>query len=701
LIPSPSKNNSPFACSNPPTWLSQLVVLITFGVYISTINPALFQNDSPETITACFDLGISHPPSYPLHTLLGHLFSFFQIGNPAMTLNFFSAFLGACGVCLFATITWLLLSRMALSHNPKSTRFSLICVCLIGSFCFAFSKTYWSASLAAKGSIYILQVMIELCFFISLQHLLQKIQATNRSLIGTQFYFSIFIFGLGFANHWPTQMLLIPAIAALTLATLYPNKSKLLKALRLKHILTHFSFLFMVLSLYLYLPLRSHLYPSLNFGAPYTFRRFINSVSRLGYTRVETLASFVPTVFSTIQQKASYISDHFLTEFNFLFVILFFVGILILLRQGFKLQLLFLLFALLTAFLANLLYLQVNRIEFWHLDDHLLTMNWVTALLASSGAYFLLTTIHENVRKHSFSQIQFVIGLIVLSLLPFFIFLKHLPLNDNKREFLYTGYGMASLKSMDKNAIYFAEFDYDFFSLLYLTQVEHKRPDVRLILTPMLDRTYESELIAKQYPGLDDLIPFSSFLLRHPSNHPPIYCAFPNGPFSTFCLKQGLKFYFQPSGLLTNVFPYNSSFSKEKSIKSLNDFWEQYLITDKRSLNPINGLFLELCAHPYINEANYLKIVGNLDFWDIFYDHALGLIQENPWLAQTWSGRAEGDLLVGNKKEALTAFKTSAFEYLSVGMRKETILALQKAQNIDPTDLYLQNAIVQTESSPK
>ena len=648
-----------------------------------TINPALFQNDSPETITACFTLGISHPPSYPLHTLLGRLFSFFELGNPAMTLNFFSAFLGTCGVCLFALNTWLLLNRIALSQNSKPTSLSLICVCLAGSFCFAFSKTYWSASLAAKGSIYVLQVIIELFFFLSLQHLLKMIQNTSRPINGSQFYFFTFIFGLGFVNHWPTQMLLIPAAIALTLPTLNSNKLKFLKAFRTKHVLTYCSFLLTVISLYLYLPLRSHLYPSLNFGAPYTFRRFIDSVSRLGYTRIETTASFVPTAFSTIQEKASYISDHFLNEFNFLFIILFFIGIFILLHRGIKLRLLFLLFALLTTFLATLLYLQVNPIEFWHLDDHLLTINWVTALLASSGAYFLLNAIRENTQKYPFSKIEFVIGLTALSLLPFSILLNHFRLNDRKREFLYVGYGMASLKSMDKNAICFAEFDYDYFSLTYLIQVEHKRPDVQLSLTPMLNKPYESELIVKQYPRLDDLLPFSSFLLRRLSNHPPIYCAFPNGPFSTYCLNQGLKFYFKPTGLLINAFPYSSSVSKEKSIESLNDFWNQYLTVDRRSPNPINGLFLELCAHPYINEANYLKMSGDLTFWNIFYDHALSLIQENPWLAQTWSGRAEGDLLMGDKEKALTAYTTSAFEYMSVGMRKEAIQTLQKAQNIN------------------
>src|SRR5581483_3604795 len=71
-------------------WQFPLVSLPVFVVYLATLNPALFRNDSPETITACFTLGVPHPPSYPLYTLLGHLFGLHLVGNPAFTINLFS-----------------------------------------------------------------------------------------------------------------------------------------------------------------------------------------------------------------------------------------------------------------------------------------------------------------------------------------------------------------------------------------------------------------------------------------------------------------------------------------------------------------------------------------------------------------------------------------------------------------------------------
>jgi hypothetical protein len=123
------------------------------------------------------------------------------------------------------------------------------------------------------------------------------------------------------------------------------------------------------------------------------------------------------------------------------------------------------------------------------------------------------------------------------------------------------------------------------------------------------------------------------------------------------------------------------------------NFWDRYLTTGKRSINPINGLFLELCAHPYINEANFLKLKGDLIFWDVLYDHALTLIQENPWRAQTWFNRAEGDLLIDKKQDASLAYDASAFEYLSIGMRKEGMLAFQNAQMIESTPSGPQNKI--------
>jgi hypothetical protein len=44
-------------------------------VYIFTLAPTIFFGDSGEFVTAAYNLGIVHPPGYPLYTLIGKLFT--------------------------------------------------------------------------------------------------------------------------------------------------------------------------------------------------------------------------------------------------------------------------------------------------------------------------------------------------------------------------------------------------------------------------------------------------------------------------------------------------------------------------------------------------------------------------------------------------------------------------------------------------
>ena len=60
-------------------------------------------NDSPETISAALELGIQHPPGYPLHTLLGRLAVIgLPWGSAAWRMNCLSASLGVAAALLAA-----------------------------------------------------------------------------------------------------------------------------------------------------------------------------------------------------------------------------------------------------------------------------------------------------------------------------------------------------------------------------------------------------------------------------------------------------------------------------------------------------------------------------------------------------------------------------------------------------------------------
>ncbi len=674
------------------------IFLIVIVNYISTLNPALFRNDSPETITACYSLGVSHSPSYPLHTLLGHLFSLIPLGNPAFVLNFFAAFLSAVGVCLFATYLW---TNLKTSFNTSKNDFaSLYITIFVSCLLFSFSESYWGNSISAKGSIYIFQAVLELFF---LFHIQDRLKNPNNKESSNGPYFLVFLFTLGLINHWPTQVLLVPALIFVFL-NIYYSLPKKPNPNILKNFFVCATITIIVLSAYLYLPLRSHLFPDLNFGAPFTFSRFIRAILRTEYSKIETLASYNSPLLPKIQEKAYYILNHFLTQFHPSSFVLVLFGLYFLIKTKQKNTLYLFLIVLFTTLSMNLIYLQTDPIEFWHINDHLLTVNWILGLLIGFGFFQMVF----EISKLNIFGIKKIIFLVLIVTLLYLGYSKNFHTNDQKRQFLYYGYGIEALRSMSKNALYFSESDYDSFSILYLQDIIKKRPDVSLFVASFLKKDYEYELIAKQYPSLMNHVSVhqTSEIFDAPSffraikglRNKPIYCAFPNGDFSNIYLKYHHSIYFKPSGILIKILREGEIAPHDNSIQLLDYFYEHFLEPEAKNPNPVNGLFCEICAHPFLNTAGYEKIHGDLSHWDWLYEKALGLIQENPWLAQTWSDRGDGDMLFGNKPEAYKCYQMSGYEYLQIRQYKNAIVPLQKALKLHPENLDIQQTVFKLES---
>ena len=434
----------------PPPWFYALLFLASLGPYILTLNPALFRNDSPETITACATLGICHPPGYPLHSLLGRLFSMISLGNPAFVLNLFSAFLSALGVALMGANLWVFLRPLSFQKQNKKNYLPLrLGLCLTGSLALAFSKSYWSLSLSAKGGVYILQMVLELSFIFSLQK-----AALLKSISRRAAYFSTFLFALGFTNHWPTQTLLLPAL--FVTALFFPSRKKMNFAMFLqpKIILTGLTFFLLAASLFLYLPLRASLNPALDFGDPRTSQRFMACLLRSDYAKIETLAA-TPNILDFIRPKAAYISNHFLDEFHFSFFILFLLGLFALIGSRLQKQLLFLVTLFSTVWVLNTVYLKVVPIEYWHMDDHLITLTAAAVPIAGAGLFWLLSQWPRSLSQYSLLR-SFGICLCLL-FPPFAALFKYLPVNNQTKEFTYRGYGVAILKSIGKSGVYFGE----------------------------------------------------------------------------------------------------------------------------------------------------------------------------------------------------------------------------------------------------
>jgi len=175
-----------------------LVCLIAiFQLYLYTTFPAFKNDDSPETITSAYTLGISHPPGYPLFTIMGKVFSVLPVGSPAFRINLFAIFLGLMVLLLFYFIIKQNI-YLIFKDNSKIINY-------FGIFVLAFTFLFWNQTIEAKGGIYILNLLfLSALTYLSL-NLFYKFN-TGR------FYLLIYIFGLSLTNHWPSMLVFFPAL---------------------------------------------------------------------------------------------------------------------------------------------------------------------------------------------------------------------------------------------------------------------------------------------------------------------------------------------------------------------------------------------------------------------------------------------------------------------------------------------------------
>lgn len=113
-----------------------LVALIAGALYLSTLAPGVGAGDSGELTLAARDLGIPHPPGYPLWTMLARLFVLLPFGDVPFRVNLLSATLAAVSVGLVHAIA----RRIGLRALPA----------LFATTCFAGSLTLWRSAVEAE-----------------------------------------------------------------------------------------------------------------------------------------------------------------------------------------------------------------------------------------------------------------------------------------------------------------------------------------------------------------------------------------------------------------------------------------------------------------------------------------------------------------------------------------------------------------------
>ncbi len=176
--------------------LAAAIGILAFVVYLRTLLPDVGgPEDAPKFQYLGAALGTAHPPGYPLHTLLSHLFSYLPIGTIAYRANLLSAVAGATAVSLAV-----LLAR-ALGRSRPAAAFAALTI--------AFGAAFWGYAVIAE--VYTLSAAL----LLAIMFWLVRWKQTRRD---AHLYGAAACFALALGNHLAI-VAAAPAIAMFLLAT--------------------------------------------------------------------------------------------------------------------------------------------------------------------------------------------------------------------------------------------------------------------------------------------------------------------------------------------------------------------------------------------------------------------------------------------------------------------------------------------------
>lgn len=123
--------------------LGRIYMVVVLGIYLKTMHPTVAGGDSGELMGCACELGVAHPPGYPLFTMLSWLGTqVIPFGGPGFRLNVVSVLFAATAseLLFHAVLRW----HLGLMHNqPKGVWRGSAWVALLASGIFSFCPLVW------------------------------------------------------------------------------------------------------------------------------------------------------------------------------------------------------------------------------------------------------------------------------------------------------------------------------------------------------------------------------------------------------------------------------------------------------------------------------------------------------------------------------------------------------------------------------
>lgn len=529
--------------------------IIAFAVYIMTLAPTVWFIDSGELAAVATTLGIAHPTGYPLFTIIGHIFTLLPIGSSEIyRLNLMSAFFCSLGIFMFYTLVKFFMQQGTIAEDKpaakqpkgkstkspsaaikeKITTIPDIIVYTVSGFAalvLAFSKTYWAA--ANSVEVYPLHVFfLATLMFVFMKAVFNTKRNENEgSFITQNKYYLIFAFllGLSFTNHL-TTILLAPACLTLFFYTNVYDKQRLYKLLGFMAVCFVVGF-----SVYLYLPIRANMNPTLIWGNPYNFERFYWHITGKQFSVwIFSAKGSIPAflllmgttvglaVYGLIKQKTLNQAMHFIffiivcvlgyllisgsseivntqfkkfsaslwSEFGTGLVLLSILGIYFLSRFNTRIYY----FTFLTFFgcLFYSINYDINDIYSYFLLAYITLVVWI-----GFGAVFIYTQLavmlKTNVQRLAFGVVVVLTSLVALN--------ANYAGNDESKNHFVEEFTMNIFQNAEPNSIIISsQWDFWVSASWYFHFVKNIRPDIVVIDKELLRRSWYFKFLENNYP---------------------------------------------------------------------------------------------------------------------------------------------------------------------------------------------------------
>jgi len=421
-----------------------ICLLAIFQLYLYTTFPAFKNDDSPETITSAYTLGISHPPGYPLYIMAGKVFSLLPIGSPAFRMNLFAIFL-AMLVLLFTPV---LLKRNSLNLSGVENKTAVFS----GLFILAFSYIFWNQAIGAKGGIYILNILFFAILLYLSTELLEKFNLKYAYLIS-------FIFGLSLANHWPSMIILLPVFGYSVL--------KRRKKITSGNVIIILMLFFTGISPYIYLFLRAQAKDVfINMARPNTWENFRWTVLRSAY------AFPVAPSFEVYKDQVKEFLHLFINDFLIL-IILIVPGCYALWKKNRRL-LAFYACALAIIISLVLFYNRSDKIYIWTIDNFLMPAQYIFYILILDGICYFSGAI----RKKS----TMIFSCLILFLIIIWLGIAHFKANNNRENYISYDFGSNEIATMEPGSFYIPFGDYYILPFIYEKTIGHKADKINFYM---------------------------------------------------------------------------------------------------------------------------------------------------------------------------------------------------------------------------